>query len=283
MNPPIERVGLVINKRKLGASLLAKKLKAWFRKKRKVVFEGSRDNVRSVIQKADLLVCLGGDGTILNVAGHMVQRSIPVLGVNLGGLGFLTGVKGKEVFGELEAILSGSCKIEERILLRVQLRTSKGSQFFQGLNDVVINREGLARYLKVTVKAGGEDLMSFSGDGVIVATPTGSTAYSFSAGGPFIYPTLDSFVVTPICAHALLTRPIVLPTEKKINIAFEVEKGNGKASITVDGQIKRAISSQHYIEIAKAPLHFKLIGSSQRSYLETLREKFGMVQMVQNG
>ncbi len=274
----MEKVGLVINQKKSGARLLAESLKTWLKKRGKKVFAGFRDEVRPLIQKSDFLVCLGGDGTILNVAHHMDQKSIPVLGVNLGGLGFMTGVKGKEVFKELEEIFDGSCKIEERIMLRARLVTRRRTEVFQALNDAVINREGLTRYLRIHVKAGGDDLMSFSGDGVIVATPTGSTAYSLSAGGPFVYPTLDSFVVTPLCAHALLVRPIVLRTENVILVSLAAEKDNGHASLTVDGQTKRVISPQDKIEITKSPVRFKLIGSSQRSYLETLKEKFGMVQ-----
>lgn len=274
----MEKVGLVINQKKPGARLLAASLRTWLKKRGKKVFAGSRDQVRSLIKKSDFLVCLGGDGTILNVAHHMEQKSIPVLGVNLGGLGFMTGVKGKEVFKEMEEIFDGSFKIEERIMLHARLVTRRRAEVFQALNDAVINREGLTRYLRIHVKAGSDDLMSFSGDGVIVATPTGSTAYSLSAGGPFVYPTLDSFVVTPLCAHALLTRPIVLHTEKVIRVSLAAEKDNGHALLMVDGQTKRVISPADKIEITKSPVPFKLIGSSQRSYLETLKEKFGMVQ-----
>jgi len=280
LNPAMQKVGLVINHKKNGARTLAGSLKTWLKKRGKQVFAGSREEVRTLIRRSDFLVCLGGDGTILNVAHHMEEKSIPVLGVNLGGLGFMTGVKGKEVFKELEAIFSGSCKIEERIMLRARLVTKKRTEVFQALNDAVINRDGLTRYLKIHVKADNDDLMSFSGDGVIVATPTGSTAYSLSAGGPFVYPTLDSFLVTPICAHALLSRPIVLHTEKVIRISMDVEKDNGRAALTLDGQTKRVITPGDRVEITKSPVRFKLIGSSQRSYLETLKEKFGMVQDV---
>lgn len=274
----MERVGLVINQKKPGARLLAQSLKIWLKKRGKKVFAGTREQVRSLIRHSDFLVCLGGDGTILNVAHHMELKSIPVLGVNLGGLGFMTGVKGREVFKELEEIFDGACKIEERIMLRARLVTKRRTEMFPALNDAVLNREGLTRYLSIHVKSGGDDLMSFSGDGVIVATPTGSTAYSLSAGGPFVYPTLDSFVVTPLCAHALLARPIVLHTEDVIHISLAAEKDNGQASLTVDGQTKRVVSPKDRIEITKSPVRFKLIGSSQRSYLETLKEKFGMVQ-----
>lgn len=274
----LDTVGLVVNRRKPGAHVLAGKLRGWLTKRGKKVFEGSRSEVKALIKKCEFLVCLGGDGTILNVAGHMTERSIPVLGVNLGGLGFLTGVKGKEVFQELESILAGSFKVEERILLQASLRRGGKSEIFQALNDVVVNREGFTRRLTIQVKAGGEDLMSFAGDGVIVATPTGSTAYSLSAGGPFVYPTLGSFVVTPLCAHALLTRPIVLPTDKRISVAIKSDKEKGHATFTIDGQFKKVIAPRDHIEVSKAPLSFKLIGSSQRSYLETLGEKFGMAQ-----
>jgi NAD+ kinase len=148
------------------------------------------------------------------------------------------------------------------------------------LNDLVVHREGLTRYLHIEVKSGGEALMNFAGDGVIVATPTGSTAYSLSAGGPFVYPTLNSFVVTPLCAHALLVRPIVLPAEKSIGISIRAEDRQEKAAVTVDGQEKVHVASGDLIEISKARLPFRLIGSSKRSYLETLREKFGMVSVA---
>lgn len=208
----------------------------------------------------------------------MTERSVPVLGVNLGGLGFLTGVKAREAYRELDSIFSGASDVEERLMLRLTLRQGRKTEVFQGLNDAVINREGLTRYLRVSVQAGGENLMGFSGDGVIVATPTGSTAYSLSAGGPFVHPSLSDFVVTPLSAHSLLARPIVLPAEKAITVAISSDQGSRQASVTVDGQTKRVVSDRHRIEITRAPLPFKLMRSSRRSYLETLREKFGMVQ-----
>jgi NAD+ kinase len=274
----LEKIGIVVNPNKKGAVALAKDLQSWARKKKKSVRSGTRDRIPDLVRQSDMLICLGGDGTILNVAHFMTEKSVPVLGVNLGGLGFLTGVKAGEVYKELDSILSGTSHIEERLMLRVALTFGRKTEVFQGLNDAVMNRDGLTRYLRVTVKAGGEDLMGFSGDGLIVATPTGSTAYSLSAGGPFVHPTLSDFLVTPLSAHSLLTRPIVLPSEKAITVTLSSDKEMKQASVTVDGQTKRVISSRHKIEITKAPLPFRLIRSSRRSYLETLREKFGMVQ-----
>src|SRR3989338_2541481 len=127
----MEKVGLVINQKKPGARLLAASLTTWLKKRGKKVFAGSRDQVRTLIKQSDFLVCLGGDGTILNVAHHMEQKSIPVLGVNLGGLGFMTSVKGKEVFKEMEEIFEGSFKIEERIMLHARLVTRRRAEVFQ--------------------------------------------------------------------------------------------------------------------------------------------------------
>jgi NAD+ kinase len=278
LNFRIEKVGLIVNRKKAGAAALARKLHAWLKKRGKVVLADGRDAARRILAQADLIVCLGGDGTILNTADRL-RRSVPVVGINLGRLGFLTTVRREETFSELDAILSGSSTVEERIMLEAKLRTAKGTQIFRGLNDVVIDRAGLTRYLHIEVRAGGEDLMSFSGDGVIIATPTGSSAYSLSAGGPFVYPTLDNFVVTPLCAHALLVRPVVLPTEKVIHVALHAAKQEGNATFTIDGQTRKVISPKDHVEITKAPLTFRLIHSSQRSYLSTLAEKFGMLKM----
>ncbi|HNV85735.1 MAG TPA: NAD(+)/NADH kinase [Candidatus Omnitrophota bacterium] len=271
----MEKIGLIVNPRKEGALKLVRKLKPWLRKRKKTVLEGTSRNFDGILKKADLLVCLGGDGTILHVAGRLTQ-SIPVLGVNLGRLGFLTSVSAREIFEELAKVFSDQYKIEERTLFRTLLTRSGRTEVFQGLNDAVVHREGLSNYLRIKVTAGGEDVMGFSGDGVIVSTPTGATAYSLSAGGPFLYPTFDGFLVTPLSAHSLLTRPIVLPTEKEIRLIIHIEKQKGRAALTVDGQTRRIISARDEIRIMKAPFRFKLVVSSHRSYLETLREKFGL-------
>jgi len=273
---PVEQIGLIVNRKKKGAAKLAQELKTWLKRRGKKVLSDSR-GLDPILRKADLIVCFGGDGTILNVAGKL-KKSTPVLGVNLGNLGFLTGVQGKEVFQELEAIFDGTCRVEERILMKVNLLSlGRKSKSFQALNDAVINREGLSRYVRIEVRAGGEDLMKFSGDGVIVATPTGSTAYSLSAGGPFVYPTLRSFVVTPLSAHSLLTRPIVMRAADQIEVRFRTE-GKGRASLVVDGQIRKVIRPSDSVKITLSPVRLHLVSSSEHSYLETLRGKFGLVE-----
>jgi len=272
----MKTIGLIVNRRKKGASALAIKLRAWLRKRNKTVLMDS-SGMPALLQKSDMIICFGGDGTILNLAGKL-KRSTPILGVNLGGLGFLTHVMSQEVYGELEGIFNDTCVIEERVLMEVKWISGKKSRRFQALNDAVINREGLSRYLRLEVKAGKEDLMRFSGDGVIVATPTGSTAYSLSAGGPFVYPTLKNLVVTPLSAHSLFTRPIVLPADKKICLRFKSNQVGGKASLVIDGQKRQLIQPRDEVQISLAEIRLHLIGSSERSYLKTLREKFGLVE-----
>lgn len=272
MNP----VGIVLNRKKAGAVQLASKLKDWFEDKQIRTFMGPREE-KAMLQKAQLILCLGGDGTILNLAGRLSRR-VPVLGVNLGTIGFLTAVKPSEVMDEIDYVLSGKAKVDERMMLKVTFKKGKKISTFQALNEVVLHREGLSRYLAVEVKAGGEDLMRYSGDGVMVATPTGSTAYSLSAGGPFVYPSLHSFLVTPLSAHSLLTRPIVLPAEKKLQIRMFDLRPGGKASLVVDGQTRKVVDSADEIFVEEAGVPLLLIRSRQRSYLETLRDKFGLVE-----
>lgn len=274
----IGKVGIIVNTRKPHAGKLLDELKNWLAKRDKEVLDNTARKPEDIIREAELLVCLGGDGTILNIADKMIERSVPVLGVNLGSLGFLTEVKEEEVFEELSSIFLGNYHLEERIMLNALVKSENDPQGrrFQALNDVVINREGLTRYLYVDIKAGGESLMRFSGDGVIVSTPTGSTAYSLSAGGPFVYPTLNNFVVTPLCAHSLLVRPIVLPVDKKVVVKIECEKEGESANLVCDGQESIEIKKDNVVEISRAAVPLKLISSSKRGYLETLRVKFGM-------
>lgn len=275
----MKSIGLVVNTRKASASALEERVVEFLRKRDLKVLSSTRMPVEDVLRSCDLLVCLGGDGTLLYVAMRMLERPCPVLGVNLGSLGFLTDVKETEVFDELKAVLDGKYRVEERLMLRAHVkparRSAGGERRFQALNDVVLSRENLARYLTIEVEASGEPLMRYSGDGVIVATPTGSTAYSLSAGGPLVYPSLDAFVTTPVCAHALLMRPTVLPASRKITVRFSSVRPSDQAALTADGQERVVLAQGDVVEITKSSIPFQLIRSSRRSFLETVREKFG--------
>jgi len=270
------KIGIVVNPKKPNALKWLEELSTWLTK-RSVAFE---DNVNSsmdkVLKEASLLVCLGGDGTILRVANQMRERSIPVLAVNVGSLGFLTDVKTDELFDELQTYFLGQAQVEERLMLACSVRSekTKTERRFQALNDIVVSREGLTRLLTVRVEVSGETVTHFSGDGVIVATPTGSTAYSLSAGGAIVHPKLDAFIITPICPHALALRSLVVQADERIIIGIECDEEGERALLTADGQENIEVDKTTSVEITRSSLPFRLLKSSRRSYLETLRENF---------
>ena len=270
------KIGIVVNPKKPNALKWLEELRTWLGK-RSMEFE---DNVESPLDKimaeAQLLICLGGDGTILRVANHMRERSIPVLAVNVGSLGFLTEVKTEELFDELQTYFLDQSRIEERLMLACSVRNekTKTERRFQALNDIVVSREGLTRLLKVRVEINGESITQFAGDGVIVATPTGSTAYSLSAGGAIVHPKLEAFIVTPICPHALALRSLVVRADERIIGAIECDREGERALLTADGQENIEEDETSTVEITRSSIPFRLIKSNRRSYLETLRENF---------
>ncbi len=270
------KIGIVVNKNKPGALELLAKLSDWLTKREMEVLDSLSQPVENVLDGASLVICLGGDGTLLSVAGHMKQNSIPVLGVNLGSLGFLTEVKQTEVFEELNGYFLGQSRIEERFMLscRVHSESAKKERRLVALNDIVVSREGLSRLLDVEVRVSGEKLTSFSGDGVIVATPTGSTAYSLSAGGAVVHPKLEAILITPICPHASALRSIVVAADEKISVRIQTFQGAGKALLTADGQENVEIDDSYHVEMTRSNTPLKLLKSSKRSYFATLRENF---------
>ena len=270
------KIGIVVNPKKPHALKWLEELRTWLAK-RSMEFE---DNVESPIDKvlaeAALLVCLGGDGTILRVANQMRERAVPVLAVNVGSLGFLTEVKTEELFDELQTYFLDQSRVEDRLMLAcsVQSEKNKTERRFQALNDIVVSREGLTRLLNVRVEVSGETVTHFSGDGVIVATPTGSTAYSLSAGGAIVHPKLEAFIITPICPHALALRSLVVRADERIIIGIGCDRKDERALLTADGQENIEVDETSTVEITRSSIPFRLIKSNRRSYLETLRENF---------
>lgn len=273
----MKKIGIVANPRKRGAAELVPKIKGWLEKRECQVVETYSETMENVLEGAELIICLGGDGTLLSVAGHMKMKSIPVLGVNLGALGFLTEVKQEEIFEELAAFLSGVSVIEERLMLSctVQSQKTRNERRLLALNDIVISREGLSRILRLEVRVSGEKITGFAGDGMIVATPTGSTAYSLSAGGAVVHPKLEAILLTPICPHASALRPIVVSAHEKITVRLQSgSQDPAKGLLTADGQENMEIDDSFNIEITRANTPLRLVKSSKRSYFETLRENF---------
>jgi NAD+ kinase len=221
---------------------------------------------------SDLLIVLGGDGTLLSAARLAVDRGVPILAVNLGGLGFLTTVSQDELFSILEEIFANKHRISERVMLASEV-VRGGSIIRQqmALNDAVLNKEALARIMDLELRVDGEYVTTYKADGLIVATPTGSTAYSLSAGGPIVYPIVDAFVVTPICPHTLTNRPIIIPDSVTIEIGFE--SGGNNAFLTLDGQIGIELSQGDRVVLRRAPNRLRLVRPARKTYYEILRNK----------
>ncbi|HXA16023.1 MAG TPA: NAD(+)/NADH kinase [Thermoanaerobaculia bacterium] len=220
---------------------------------------------------SDLLITFGGDGTLLSVARN-APKSVPILGVNMGTLGFLTEVRVEEFPEVIELVLAGNYESEERVALEVAVRgPGRDHRIYRVLNDATINKSALARIIEMRVTVGGEFVSSFRADGLIIATPTGSTAYNLSAGGPIIYPTMGAVVLTPICPHMLSNRPVVLPDTLDIEIGIATP--NQEIFLTLDGQEGLPIAQNDTVCINKSPNPVTLIRTPHKSYFDVLRAK----------
>ncbi len=220
----------------------------------------------------DIMLVLGGDGTFISAARLVVRNNVPVLGLNLGGLGFLTEVGVDEAKRVLEDILKGNFVTENRMLLVAHVhRHEERVADYSVVNDVVINKGALARIIQLEMHINGNYVCSYRADGLIISTPMGSTAYSLSAGGPIVHPVLSSIIITPICAHSLTNRPLVVPDNSRIRTV--VKETNGEVFLTLDGQVGFSIEKGDVIEVKKAEMQLKVIKSPLRNYYEILRTK----------
>jgi NAD+ kinase len=222
-------------------------------------------------QESDLLITFGGDGTLLSVARHAPDH-VPIIGVNMGTLGFLTEIRVEEFPVVLDRVLSGDFVGESRVAFDVTVNgpTSDGKRY-RVLNDATINKAALARIIEMKVNVAGLFVSSFRADGLIVATPTGSTAYNLSAGGPIVYPTMGAVIITPICPHMLTNRPIVLPDELDIEIGIVTP--NQEIVLTLDGQEGFVLTEQDRVCIRKSDQRVLLVQSPDKNYFDVLRTK----------
>ncbi len=223
--------------------------------------------------QADLVVVLGGDGTLISVARLFSAKDVPILGVNLGSLGFLTEITVEELYTRLELCLQSTPRVSARMMLMVTLlREGKQQEIHHILNDVVINKGALARIVDLETKINRQVLTTYKADGLIVATPTGSTAYSLSAGGPIIHPQMSCIVITPICPHTLTNRPIVVTDESIISVTIK-SSFDEKVYLTLDGQVGIELQEGDSVEVRKALNKTSLVMSRSRDYFELLRTK----------
>ena len=220
----------------------------------------------------DLIVVLGGDGTMISTARLIGNREVLVLGINYGSLGYLTEFRIEEMFSALEEILAGNYQLDRRVMLEAEhWRDGKKLASGRVLNDVVINKAVLARIIEVEVELNNLFVNDFRADGLIVSTPTGSTAYSLSAGGPIVYPSMNAVVLTPICPFALTNRPIVIPDTAEINLRLKNESDG--VVLTLDGQIGYPMQTGDCVKIRKSPTNFNLVQPPNRNYFDVLRNK----------
>ena len=278
----MKRIGIIAKPFKAEAKKVLEDLLPWLQERDIEVFL-DKDTAATVERtsalkrddipaRAELIIVLGGDGTLLSVARVVAGKKIPILGVNLGSLGFLTEITLQELYPTLELILSGKYDTNERSMLQAQIkRNGKGITIYRALNDVVINKNALAKMIELETSVNGSYVTTFRGDGLIISTPTGSTAYSLAAGGPIVHPTVDSLIINPLCPHTLTNRPIVLPGNSVIEVTLLSEKE--EVLIASDGQQGYPILFKDVVEVKKAKETISLICSPKKDYYQILREK----------
>ncbi|MDQ3801068.1 MAG: NAD(+)/NADH kinase [Acidobacteriota bacterium] len=282
VNRSIKHVGVVVKPNHAEAWQTAGELAAWLKNRDiKLIGNPRREaeicpleevSVEEFQEIADLIVVLGGDGTMISTTRLLGEREIPVLGINYGSLGYLTEFRIEEMFAALENILAGAYEIDRRVMLEVEhWRGGEKLETGRVLNDVVINKSVLARIIEIEVELNEQYVNSFRADGLIVATPTGSTAYNLSAGGPIVYPSMNAVVLTPICPFTLTNRPIVTPDTAEINLRLMSEAEG--VVLTLDGQIGYPMLTGDDAVIRKSRMSFNLVQPPNRNYFDVLRNK----------
>jgi NAD+ kinase len=297
MEQAMKRIGIIAKKNKPEAVSIARSLVEWLQPKKIEVYieeEMGRllftagpslraglplsDAYINSVERSDIpdhvemVIVLGGDGTLLSVARLVGVHEVPILGVNLGGLGFLTEITLEELYRVLERVIQGDFITDERVVLNAAvIRRGERMAEFIVLNDAVINKGALARIIDLETTINEEYLTTFKSDGLIISTPTGSTAYNLSAGGPIVYPSLHCIIVTPICPHTLTNRPIVIPDDVEIRAILKTKQQ--EVILTLDGQQGFSLEFEDVVEVRKAEGRILLIKSPYRHYFEVLREK----------
>ena len=270
----MKRIGIAINPSKDKDNKILNKVKEKFNSaftlEEIVVFNSYESSKVNFTNSLDLLIVLGGDGTLLNVAREMSKKTIncPIFGINIGNLGFLSSIDISEIDNALNKIKNEEYTIEKRMLLNCTINNNNS---LVALNDIVVARGTLSRMVRFQIYVDGKLYSTFKGDGFIVSTPTGSTAYSFSAGGPFIYPNLDLIALTPICPHTRSMQPMIISGESLVEII--PENGEEEIYLTIDGQKATAVEQKVCITVSRAEKHVELLLFNDYDYFKMLRAK----------
>jgi NAD+ kinase len=284
----VARIGLIAKHRLDAAAGVLAELASWLEARGvRAVFEtetaalaglpeGRPTSTRDELPRAcDVIVVLGGDGTFIGMAGRIARADVdvPLLGVNFGSLGFLTEITLPELYPSLEAMLDGSAVIEERAMLRAS--TTRDDTVFEDhivLNDIVITKGALSRIIEMAVAVGKDPVTRVRADGLIIATPTGSTAYNLAAGGPIVHPAVDAMLLTPIAPHTLTNRPIVIPASSEVHVR-PIMESNDEVFVTFDGQVGFPLRASDSVTITRAPRPLRVVKSAARTYFHILRSK----------
>lgn len=279
----VKRVGLIANPDKIAARQLIRRIARSIERQGRAVFAdrgtarladlnvSSFPDIATLAREVDLLMVFGGDGTMLGVARSVAGLPTPILGVNIGGLGFLTAVPGADVAGELPNIWNGDFTIEERAMIEAS-GTVAGDPLFQvALNDFVVSRGATSRLIELEVQVNGETLTNYRCDGLIISSPTGSTAYSLAAGGAIVSPTAPVLTLTPICPHTLSNRSVIVSSDSVIRVKVLTQKL--ETFLTADGQVQLPLFAGNSIEVCKSPKTVRLVRLPKSSFFQTLRQK----------
>ena len=288
----IQRVGIVAKARLQAAAVHLSEIASWLEARRiEPVFDpdsaalaatvGATRSYRAVEknllpQQVDLVLVLGGDGTLLGMAGCIghADVDIPILGVNFGSLGFLTEVTLPELYPSLEAAIAGTAQIDERLMLRsITIRAGQTLAEHIVLNDVVVTQGTLSRVIGLSVSVSGEFMMQLKAAGLIISSPTGSTAYNLSAGGPIVHPGVDAITIAPIAPHTLTNRPVVVSASSEIRIQPLINDSSDEVFATFDGQFGLRLQGDDVVNIRRAERPLRLVRASERNYFDVLREK----------
>jgi len=282
----MRHIAIIYKRMRPEAAALAKELKLWLEKRNILVF--CEQNIShsgasclsprmEIPASVESVLVLGGDGTFLSVARSIENRTIPIIGVNLGGLGFLTEISAESCFTAMTKILDGDYEVEERMRLKVSIMREGREIFSQMvLNDAVINKSALARIIDLEVSIDGRFLTHYRGDGLIIATPTGSTAYNLAAGGPIVFPAVQAIIITPICSFTLTNRPIIFPGHVLTRV--DLAEPASDVTLTCDGQVGCLIGPTDQVSITAASNPLRLIKAPDVDHFETLRSKLSWGQ-----
>ena len=271
----VPTAAIITNRKKDPNGLYTKKVADILKRKYRVLFDSdySEDDVYKMYEESDVAVVLGGDGTLLSASDKASSFDVPLLGINLGHLGFMADVEEKNIEASLNTFLDGGYKIDRRFMIDALIEKKDGSRLtISALNDIVVTRASYQRMVAFDIKVNGDNLATYQGDGLVVATPTGSTAYSMSAGGPVVDPSLEVCIITPVCPHTMSSKPVIVPGQAEIRIDFK-STFDDKSMLTADGKEGIGLCEGDVIKIKGSERKLGLIRLLNRSFYDILNLK----------